>query len=1021
MNLLPFPDSRRFLLPLFLLWVGHARVGAASALLTGDPAFRSTTALGASVDPVLSADGRVAAFVSAAPNLVEGDANGSILDVFVSRLVEATCELASVGVGGKAGNGRSHSPALSADGRWLAFVSEASDLVPGDTNGVSDVFVRDLEEGRTWLVSVASSGTGPGSGASDRPGITPDGRFVAFESWAADLVDGDTGGQRQVFLRDLPRGVTHWISRPSTQPAPPPAQPPTRASDPVVSRDGTKVAFLATGGLLAPAPRGNRSPLYLRDLVTGSLRMVDLLPAGVSNSTVSVAANPAWTPEGRWLVVHLDLPAGAGVSGLYRIDLEAGAVEPVAPSLDTRRPPADPVGSTGASLSEDGATVVFEGCPLVGANRAMPAVYAVVAGQEPVLLSTNLAWASQPARALPAGRLLAASSTSEFVAFAAPDPLPEGSTQNGPVRLWMVHRPTGEVRRVGGVPAETGASDDFLAASLDGGGRRLVFHSADPGWVGEDRNSAPDVFLYDWDSGRLQCLSLGRETRASSTAVGRGLVSLPSVSGDGRWLAMTRRGAWRGNLEVVLRDLADGGTLEVAGGNEAGAAWDPSLSVDGRWVAFTSSGTNLATPGPGAGMAHVYLRDRVGGETVWVSAPAAGGTSAPAAVSEQARVSPEGRFVAFTSTAALVAEDRTASSDVYLWDRQTSGLRLLTRSVLGGAANRASDNPGWSPEGRWLTFQSLASDLTTNLVAPGSGRWFAWDSFSDALLLLGPLEPNSLPTKSPGLTDPGVGVVFGRDGLTLALREGSAGSAVLVRRIDGSGFAHKVPGARDPHLDPGGRLLAYRDALAGSPTLGQILVFHLDTLTTSLGSVGASGEPSNAGGTQPALSADGRLLFFVSASTNLLPEPYFGPAQLYARDLVAGRTLRVSVGPGGEAANAPVTFSKVLPDGRSVVFATAASNLDPEDCNEATDLFLVRVEPGDARPLLSITRPATDRVTLVWAASETGSDRVEYQTELGSPVWTRLEVPVVVDRGQAQAVDGSAPGLPRRFYRVVRE
>src|SRR6266568_2731778 len=128
-----------------------------------------------------------------------------------------TTERVSVASGGTEGNGASLSSALSADGRFVAFVSAATDLVAADTNGVSDVFVHDRQTGATERVSVASGGAqGNGSsgliGFAFPPALSADGRFVAFDSAATNLVAGDTNAVSDVFVHDRQTGTTERVS-----------------------------------------------------------------------------------------------------------------------------------------------------------------------------------------------------------------------------------------------------------------------------------------------------------------------------------------------------------------------------------------------------------------------------------------------------------------------------------------------------------------------------------------------------------------------------------------------------------------------------------------------------------------------------------------------------------------------------------------------------------------------------------------------------------------------------------------
>src|SRR5438309_280140 len=150
--------------------------------------------------PAISADGRLVAFVSAATNLVPGDTNGQS-DVFVHDRRTRTTERVSVDCAGTQADRESDPPAISADGRLVAFVCPATNLVPGDTNGQSDVFVHDRQTRATERVSVDSAGT-EADGGSDRPAIIAGGRFVACGTVATNLVPGATNGEWDESVHD---------------------------------------------------------------------------------------------------------------------------------------------------------------------------------------------------------------------------------------------------------------------------------------------------------------------------------------------------------------------------------------------------------------------------------------------------------------------------------------------------------------------------------------------------------------------------------------------------------------------------------------------------------------------------------------------------------------------------------------------------------------------------------------------------------------------------------------------------
>jgi Tol biopolymer transport system component len=196
---------------------------------------------GESSRPALSADGRFVAFDSEADNLVSGDTNGTT-DIFVRDRKTGTTTRVSLGPHGAQANGGSGDSSLSADGRYVAFDSGASNLVPGDTNEVHDVFVRDRKTGKTARVSVGPRGAQANNVSFD-PSISADGRFVVFYSNASNLVPGDTNDTWDVFVHDRKTGRTTRASLFGQS---------TITFRPAISADGRYVAFSSEAGNLVP-------------------------------------------------------------------------------------------------------------------------------------------------------------------------------------------------------------------------------------------------------------------------------------------------------------------------------------------------------------------------------------------------------------------------------------------------------------------------------------------------------------------------------------------------------------------------------------------------------------------------------------------------------------------------------------------------------------------------------------------------------------------------------------------------
>ncbi|MEW6573224.1 MAG: S-layer homology domain-containing protein, partial [Bacillota bacterium] len=204
----------------------------------------------------VSADGRFVAFASDSGNLVTGDTNGAP-DVFVHDRQTRRTERVSVSTDGVEGTGESVSPSISADGRYVAFISTSKNLVENDTNNVADVFVYDREKGWTERVSVSTTG-GQGGKDSHSPSISADGRYVAFISEAANLTPGDTNGRADVFVCDRKSGRIQRVSD-SRKGAAGNADP----AFPCINADGCCVAFVSGADNLVPGDSNRASDIFV--------------------------------------------------------------------------------------------------------------------------------------------------------------------------------------------------------------------------------------------------------------------------------------------------------------------------------------------------------------------------------------------------------------------------------------------------------------------------------------------------------------------------------------------------------------------------------------------------------------------------------------------------------------------------------------------------------------------------------------------------------------------------------------
>ncbi|MEN3360295.1 MAG: hypothetical protein V7637_4277 [Mycobacteriales bacterium] len=223
---------------------------------------------GVSGQPALSADGRYTAFVSAATNLVPGDTNG-VQDVFVRDRIAGTTRRVSVNGHGHQANDESFWPSISADGRYVTFTSTAGNLVPGDTNRTRDVFIRDRLLGTTRRISLDSRGH-QADQESFNGTISADGRYVVFGSDADNLVPGDTDAQPDVFVRDRRYGSTHRVSVSSggTQ-----ADGVSFVGRGSISGDGRYVTFGSYATNLVPGDTDrDQADVFIHDLRYGTTR-----------------------------------------------------------------------------------------------------------------------------------------------------------------------------------------------------------------------------------------------------------------------------------------------------------------------------------------------------------------------------------------------------------------------------------------------------------------------------------------------------------------------------------------------------------------------------------------------------------------------------------------------------------------------------------------------------------------------------------------------------------------------------
>ena len=455
-----------------------------------------------SVAGVLSADGRTSAFSSYATNLVAGDTNG-FRDVFVRDAETHTTLRVSLSPTGLQADGASYSPSLSADGRFLAFTSEATNLVLGDTNGVADVFVHDRDpdlngifdegNGVNQRVSIDSFGRevhGGSYGAYSHT-ISGNGRSVVFRSDATDLVAGDGNGKSDIFVHDRTSSRTRRVSVDSSG-----AEANHGSSLATISGNGAVIAFHSDANNLVAGDTNGVTDVFTHELASGVTTRVSVDSSGVQYNDACSA--PALSADGGVIAFRKRASSSAySVYGLCVRDTATGSTQQLA--------------GGGYSFwwgwwagTWDSQWTTAVGFPAVSADGSKVA-YMTSSG------SAGVSCDSCPFYAGATGSLLVFDRSSQTTLFLA---------------TYSAGNFSSESQAVNWAP--------FYAPAMSDSGRRIAFESDAPDLVDGDTNGARDAFVWTFAPGpplgTNYCTALANSTGQSASISARGSESVSAQS-----------------------------------------------------------------------------------------------------------------------------------------------------------------------------------------------------------------------------------------------------------------------------------------------------------------------------------------------------------------------------------------------------------------------------------------------------------------------------------------------------------
>lgn len=388
--------------------------------------------------------------------------------------------------------GNSSAPAISASGRFIAFQSVAENLVGTDDNGVSDVFVRDRKTDKTRRVSISSQEV-QGTGASSVPSISPNGRFIAFESVAEDLVANDDNGVSDVFVRDRAINKTSRVSNPNGG-----GQAAAGSFSPSVSADGRLVAFSSNDEDLVAGDDNDSADIFVRNLKSKRTRRVSVSSTGEQVSGHSF--DPSISPSGRHVAFWSeagDLVANDtnGTWDVFVHDRKTGRTRRASMPLD-----GDPAGGggIGVAISADGRLVAFmsHADDLVPNDTNMSGDIFVRNLKTRKTRRVSVTSAGEEAEFIDGGSFgPSISGAGRFVSFSSYAEDLVGNDDNDSIDVFVHDRRAGRTRRVSLTRMGAQAAGDSHGASISRKGGFVAFESDAENLVKNDDNGDYDIFV----------------------------------------------------------------------------------------------------------------------------------------------------------------------------------------------------------------------------------------------------------------------------------------------------------------------------------------------------------------------------------------------------------------------------------------------------------------------------------------------------------------------------------------------
>jgi Tol biopolymer transport system component len=1001
-----FKNGIHFGLFLIAWFLAISAQGAQIVSTIDNPDLRSASGNGDSLLPVMSSDGRFAAFTSTANNLCTLQGMNQIpllipprMNVYLRDRQSGKTTLVSVdqtGMGG--GNGNSWPVAVSTNGQYVLFESAASDLVALDTNNADDIFLRDLTAGETKLISISTNGTSGNLGSRSAV-MTPDAHWIAFASEANNLVSGDTNAIADIFVRDVQSGTT-VLASPGARSTGSATSLFGASEAPEISADGRYVAFYSTATNLVTGVRST-SEVYVRDLVgqktlfaSAGSRSAAFSAFGTSNNIASF--NHTISADGHYVAYEAATNRGL----VLRFDLATEITEIVATNASVSTASLEDIHNL--AISPEGRFVAFVATSnnLSVVNTSVELWDAQNATTTAVSVDTN--------NLVPSGLLCdspAVDESGRYVSFVSSGDL-TGTSVPG-VHVFLRDMQLGATTLVdtgpGGIPSR-GVSF-ATSPGLSGDGRMVLFESLSSDLSEGDRNRAFDVFLRDTANPGAELVSSVAPALESLTPNGMSTLTPFSLSASGQYVAFSTEADnlfandTNGCRDVFIRDVLVGSNVLVSVNTNGiltgnGVSTSPSITSDGRFVTFASFANDLVAGDTNHYM-DVFLRDVQVGSTETISI-SYDGTQLGNADSHSPVISSDGRYVLFRSKAKNLVSGVIFSGyeNLFVRDLQNkTNYALTTTGVLSA---------GSTPDGRFVVF-------TTGAAGATGGPLYVWSAQAAARVY----------TNNSSI----VAATISPDGKKVAFWIGTATRTLYVGDVAGGapvtiGTSTLAPPAHSIRFSGDGRFLACLVAVDGS---NQVHIY--DTQTSSLVLVTRSFDGSgagNAGSDSVDFSADGRFIAYRSSASNLVPVDTNAVPDVFLYDTTTGSTILLSLSQAGPVTAANRSLLPVFSaDSRTVFFQSWAPDLAAGDGNQSSDVMGYTLYSSGIIPLFSarmVGGTAGGGNVITWPVVPGKSYMVQYKDNLTDPDWENAGQGVLVGN-QGWFQDSAAPS--QRFYRIL--